>query len=124
MLTEKEKGRVTRNIWLCSILSPVTVDVKRRELRRDLPQWKLLLLKLSFWGLVFNAVYKTVGLCYIFLRAKDETPVWEIILHIVVAEACPLVAFWYYVLFTRSPMVHAAVLKLTLGPIKNNSKDI
>ena len=119
MLTDKEKERVIRNIGLCSILNPVTVDVKRRELKRDLPQWKELLLKLSFWGLVFNAIYKIIGFLYIILWAMKETPVWEIIIHLTLAEASPLVAFWYYILFNSSPEVHATVVKLTLGSSKN-----
>ena len=115
MLTDVEKRKVVRNIRLCSILNPVQVDVERAELKRNLPQWKERILLLSFALLVLNAAYKTLGLLYILLLEEGGTPVLEIVVHITLAEASTLVAFWYYILFYRSPEVHAAVVKLTLG---------
>ena len=61
-----------------------------------------------------HALYKAVRLLFSLFLLSDPTPLHQLIIHADVVGASAMLAFWYYLLFTKYPDVFVGILQMTL----------
>ena len=116
MLTLKERRNVLVFFgYFCTMNRfPVQVDIQHWRLRPGAAsKWKEFVSKAWYVLFILHAVYKVVTLVHVLLFIPG-TPLYQIILHGVVASSCVMVAMWYYVLYIKYADVFAIFVRTTL----------
>ena len=93
---------------------PVQVDVQDWRLSPGAgSKWKELLSKAWYFLFILHTVYKVLTLVQVLLFIPG-TPLYQIILHAVMAAVCAMIAFWYYILYIKHAVIFAIVMRSTL----------
>ena len=68
---------------------------------------------ISFGIYFLNSLYKNLGLLYALVFA-GETPLYQLVAHMIIASGGVLISLWYYILFVQYPGVYATFARMTL----------
>lgn len=116
MLNSKERQHVLACFrYFCKIGQlPLEVNVDRWEIHAGRKStWKQLACRVNIGIFLALTMHKNVTLAYAFLLAQD-IPLYQIVIHMVLAASSGMICFWYYVIFIRYPETYAAFVRVTL----------
>ena len=115
MLDQPERYRILKNLrHLCTVgFLPLEVDTNSWEIHPYRSAWKRLLCYVSF------IIYSLHGLCQLLsllhvLMFSHGTPLYQIVIHMIVVSAYALSSFWYYLLYVKYPETNAGIVAMTL----------
>ena len=116
MLEQAERHRVLKHLsYFCSVgFLPLQVDVNSWEIHPGVrSNRKRNLCQISFAIYCSHGVFQALSLLrvVIFLRT---TPLFQLILHMILVIAYAGTSFWYYLLYIKHPAIHAALVGMTL----------
>ena len=114
MLNKRERYKVLKFFRICSNLGPFPIQV-------DLETWevkpastvKRCVCFVSYVLFVLHGLYKSGSLVYTYLFVPDAQ-LHQLIIHANLVMTSTMVAFWYYILYVKSPGLLAAYVKMTL----------
>ena len=116
MLNQTERQGVLRLLrTFCTVaFLPLEVDVNSWELHPYIrPLWKKLLCRVSFALYLLHILGQILSLvnALMFMRG---TPLYQIIIHGILASSFAVTSFHYYFLYIKYPGVNAAVVEMSL----------
>ena len=116
MLNKRERHHVFTCLHYFYIvgLFPVEANLDSMEVHPGLKSgWKKLASHASCVILFAHALYKIGSLVHAFAFLQG-TPLYQMLIHIILAGASATLLFWYYVLYIKSPGINAAFVTSTL----------
>ena len=125
MLSDEDRRKILAGIRYGYLLqNPVAVDLSNGELSWSVPTWRRIFAYLSYIFVLCHASHKSFRLVYTFVFERQETELFEFIIHINFALPAVVIAFSYYFLFIQYPDIHAAVVKFSLAPGNHEANGI
>ena len=117
MLDQSERYRVLKSLrHFCTAgFLPLDVDLNSWEIQPCIqPRWKRLLCQISFAIYCSHTVCTSLRLLHVLIFLPD-TPMYQIVIHMILASAYAATSFIYYLLFIKDPKINAAVFGMTLN---------
>ena len=116
MLNHTERNCVLRYLRrFCTFaFLPLEINVKTWEIHAYVQApWKRLICRFFFAIYCSHGICKVCSLLRVFMFLRD-TPLYQIVIHIIIAASYTVTSFWYYLLHFKHPGINAAVVGMTL----------
>ena len=116
MLNQAERYRVLRFLRFFCIVGflPVEVDLNSWEIHPCVrPWWKQLLCRISYVSYCLHGVYEVLSLLHVLMLSRG-TPMYQIVIHMIIASVTAVFSFVYYLLYIKYTEVNAVVFRMTL----------
>ena len=116
MLEQAERHQVLKHLCYFRTVGflPLEVDVNNWGIHPCVRSaWKRIIIRISFAIQCLHIVVQSLSLLCVVMFFRS-TPLYQVILHMILASAYPVVGFWYYLLYIKYPETNAAVLRMTL----------
>ena len=84
--------------------------------------WKKLACGMAFVLFFGNTLYKNLSLLYGFLSTRDDIPLYQTVIHMILAGTANMMAFSSYVLYIQYPGTYATFAGMTLAGNVTGSK--
>ena len=117
MLNQRERHHVLkflRRFCIVGVL-PLKVDINSWEIHPYAQtSWKKSLCTVSFAIYCVHVVFQSLSLLHVVMFLRS-TPLYQVILHMIMVSAYAGSSFWYYLLYIKYPGTNAAVVRMTLN---------
>ena len=115
MLDQPERFRILKNMRHLCIISflPLEVDIKNWKIYPCRSAWKKLVCHISFAVYCLHGLYQLLSLLHVLMFSRG-TPLYQIVIHMIVVSAYALSSFWYYLLYVKYPETNAGIVAMTL----------
>ena len=124
MLNQRERHHVLKFFRYFSKLGvfPLQVNVGCWEIHSGFKStWKKLACRATLGMFLAQTLYKNLSLAHVVAFGRD-IPLHQMIIHMIIAAASVLMAFWYYVLHVQYRGAYAAFARVTLTATVTGSK--
>lgn len=114
MLNKRERYGFVKVFRICCVvlLFPVEVDLKSWQLKKSSALRRCICL-VAYSFFLLHTLYKIGSLVHTFFF-EPTVQLHQLLIHVVVAIASVMCAFWYYEVFIRDPALFAEYFKMTL----------
>ena len=124
MLNSKEKQHVLawfRFFSKAGVL-PLQINVDGWEVHPEQKlTWKKLACQVYLYIFLAHTLYKNLTLAHVFMFGQG-VPLYQMVVHMVLAAASAMLSFWYYVLYIQYPETFAAFTRTTLTATATGGK--
>ena len=101
---------------------PLQVKADSREIQPGVKSpWKKLVCGMAFVLFFGNTLYKNLSLLHTFV-SRQNTPLYQMVIHLILAGTANMMAFSYYVLYIQYPRTYVVFAGITLTGNVTGSK--
>ena len=117
MLSFKERKRILQLLSFFTTVTPLPIEVNARAAKATPgaeSKWKAWACKIAHSLFLLNSLYKNFMLIYSVFILRD-VPLYQIMIHAILASACAIFSYWYYVECIEHADVTAGFRNLTVN---------